>query len=304
MKAITYKKTGPAEVLHIKELEKPIPKDNEILVKVLASTVTSGDVIMRKLNFILLGLFRLYARMQFGPQNTKENMSGHEFSGVVEEIGKEVTTFAKGDAVFGSTGNDSGANAEYFCLPEDGMVALKPSNMSHEEAAAVPVGANTALDILRRGDIQPGQNVLIYGSSGSVGTYAVQLAKHFGAEVTAVCSGENQEMVKSLGASRVIDYTQEDFAEGDERYDVIFDAVSKISSSKAKGVLTDNGVYLSVITPTKEKPEDLIFLKELIEAGKLRAVIDKRYPLEQFVEAHRYVEKGHKKGNVVITVSQ
>jgi NADPH:quinone reductase-like Zn-dependent oxidoreductase len=300
MKAVIYEKTGPADVLQIKELEKPIPKDNEILVRIVASTVTSGDVIMRKLNFLLMALFRLYARAQFGPKSTKGNMSGHEFSGDVEAIGKEVTTYVKGDAVFGSTGNDSGANAEYICISADGMVALKPSNMSYEQAAAVPVGANTALDILRRANIRPGQKVLIYGASGSVGTYAVQLAKHFGAEVAAVCSGANIEMVKSLGAARVIDYTQEDFAAGNDGFDVIFDAVGKISSSKAKGVLKENGVFLSVSSPTKEKPEDLIFLKELIEAGKLTAAIDKRFSLDQIVEAHRYVEIGHKKGNVVL----
>jgi NADPH:quinone reductase-like Zn-dependent oxidoreductase len=302
MKAVVYNKTGPADVLRIEEIEKPVPQDNEVLLKIAASTVTSGDVIMRKLHFLLILLFRLYARMRFGTKSTRENMSGHEFSGVVEAIGKEVTNFAQGDAVFGSTGNDSGANAEYICIPADGMIAIKPNNMSHEEAAAVPVGANTALVLLRKADIQPGQKVLIYGASGSVGSYAVQLAKHFGGEVSAVCSGANAAMVKSLGADQVINYMEEDFSEGDERYDVIFDAVGKASSSSSKKVLKENGVFISVKTPTQENVEDLVFLKDLIEAGKLTAVIDRSYPLEQIVQAHSYVELGHKKGNVVLTL--
>jgi NADPH:quinone reductase-like Zn-dependent oxidoreductase len=287
MKAIVYTEYGSPDVLRLKEVEKPFPKDNEILIRNYATSVSAGEI---------------------------------------EAIGKNVKKFQVGDQVFGTSGKNFGTYAEFLSLPEVGVVALKPKNMTYQEAVSIPFGGNTALYFLRKGNIQRGQNVLIYGASGAVGTAAMQLAKHFGATVTAVCSTSNIELVKSLGADKVIDYTKEDISKRDEVYDLIFDTVGKSSYTWSLKSLKKQGYLLlaaagpsqmikgiwSSLTSSKnvvsgvmsEKPEDLIFYKELIEAGKIKPVIDRIYPLEEIPEAHRYVELGHKKGNVVITINR
>jgi NADPH:quinone reductase-like Zn-dependent oxidoreductase len=307
MKAVIYTEYGPPEVLQLKEIEKPAPKPIEVLVKVRASTVTSGVVYARSGTHPDSKLWALALRLLYGITKPKKTILGYEFSGEVEAVGKDVRLFQKEDQVYGTTtGLNAGAYAEYVCVPEAwkaGVVAKKPANLTPEEAAAVPIGGMAALEILNKADIHQGGKVLIYGASGSVGTFAVQLARHhFDAEVSGVCSTSNLELVRSLGAEHVIDYTQEDFTQRGETYDVIFDAVGKLSSAKAKSALKKEGTYLTVKSPTNENTEDLLLLKELVEAGKIRPAIDKIYPLEQTAEAHRYVDKGHKKGNVVITV--
>ena len=324
MKAIIHTQYGTPDALQLKEIDLPIPKDNEIRIKVSATTVTSGDCNVRNFTFVP-ALFWLPARLYFGLVRPRIKILGTEFAGEVEAVGKEVKRFKKGDPVFGIDGIRLGAHAEYKCMPEDGVVTLKPANVTHEEAAAVPFGAHTALFYLRDlGKIQSGQKVLVYGASGGIGSFAVQLAGHFGAKVTGVCSTANLEVVKSLGADKVFDYTKEDFTKSGETYDIIFDTVGKTSYSHCRSVLTRNGIFLAAVIDSKvlaqvmwtavsggkkvkggvapERPRDLHFLKELMESGKIKPVIDRRYTLEQISEAFRYVEKGHKKGNVVIIV--
>jgi NADPH:quinone reductase-like Zn-dependent oxidoreductase len=324
MKAILHTEYGPPEELQLKEVDQPVPKEDEVLIKIFATTVTTSDCNVRNMTFVPK-LFVLPTRMELGITKPKHNILGFDLAGVVEAVGGDVTRFKTGDQIFGTTEPTYGAHAEYICLPEDGVLAKKPTNMTFEEAATIPVIGNTALHFIRdMGNVQTGDKVLINGASGGIGTFAVQLAKYFGAEVTGVCSAKNVELVKSLGADQVIDYTKEDFTQTGQIYDVIFDAVGKSSFSRCKSSLKENGIYLDTVPKlgtllqmlwtskigskkvklegAPAKIENLSYLKELIEAGKLKTVIDRCYPLEQTAEAFRYVESGHKKGHVVITV--
>lgn len=302
MKAVVYRQYGPPEVLHLEEVEKPTPRAGEILVRVRATTVAAGDVRMRKPDPFTA---RLYNGL-FKPK--KVNILGFELAGDAEAVGPGVTAYKVGDRVFAFTGFGFGSYAEYRCLPvagdgKRGLVARMPARLTYEEAAALAVGGITALTFLRKAGVKRGQQVLIYGASGSVGTYAVQLAHYFGAEVTGVCSTANLELVRSLGADRVIDYTAQDFAAGDDKYDIVFDAVGKASKAQCKRVLKAGGRYLSAMGSGDDPThEDLVFLGERVVAGELKPVIDRCYALEEIVEAHRYVETGRKRGNVVITI--
>lgn len=330
MKAIVYTEYGPPDVLQLKEVEKPAPRENEILIRNHATNVNIGDIWARNFKEITPSKFTMPlplwfpSRMYFGFTKPRVNILGSEFAGEVEAVGKEVKRFRKGDQVFGYRGQKMGANAEYLCMPEDGLVAIKPVNMTYEEAATIPYGALTALSLLRKVGIQRGQKVLINGASGSIGSAAVQLAKYFGAEVTGVCGTPRLEFVRILGADKVLDYTREDFTRNGETYDLIFDILGKSSFSSCKNALKQKGIYLlasfkikqlfqmlwTSITPGKkvvctlssENPKDLIFIKELVEAGKIKSIIDRCYPLEQTAEAHRYIEKGYKTGSVIITM--
>jgi NADPH:quinone reductase-like Zn-dependent oxidoreductase len=324
MKAIVYERYGPPEVLQLKELEKPTPKDHEVLIKIHATTVTSGDWRARSLN-VPVG-FGLIARLFFGVLRPRQSILGTELAGEIESVGKNVSKFKVGDQVFAYSGAGMGCYAEYKCMPEDGAVARKPPNLTYDEAAALSFGGTTALDFFRRGQLQRGESVLVNGASGGVGTAAVQLARHFGADVTGVCSTANVELVRSLGATHVIDYTQEDFTQNGETYDIIVDTVGTAPFSRSKDSLKEGGRLLLVLAglpdmlqipwvsitsskkiiagPAAERAEDLHFLAELAEAGEFRPVIDRRYPFEQIAEAHRYVDTGRKKGNVIIIINR
>ncbi len=331
MKAIVYTKYGPPEVLHLQEMDSPAPKDDEVLIHVYATTVNFGDLMARNYRaisprqFNMPFLLWLLAKLSFGLNQPKNPILGNEFAGEVEAIGSAVTRFKPGDPVFGCSGQNMGAYAEYFCMPENGAVAIKPAQMTYAEAAVVPYGAIMALNLLRKAHLQPGQKVLINGASGGIGSAAVQIAKEFGAEVTGVCGTPRLAFVKSLGADHVIDYTLEDFTQNGQTYDLIFDILGKADFARCKNALKPNGILLYASFKTKQllqmlwtarsgsgkrvicafapgSLEDLNSVKELMEAGKIQAIIDRCYPMEQAAEAHRYVEEGHKKGNVVIMV--
>ncbi|HOU13149.1 MAG TPA: NAD(P)-dependent alcohol dehydrogenase [Anaerolineae bacterium] len=330
MKAIVYIQFGPPEVLQFKDVEKPAPKENEVLIRIHATSVNFGDLMARNFKAVSPRKFNmpfiiwLPAKISFGLQRPKLSIPGSEFAGEIEAVGKAVTRFKTGDPVFGFSSGRFGAYAEYLCLPENGMLAIKPANLTYEEAAVVPYGAITALNLLKKVNIQPGQKVLIHGASGGIGSAAVQIARHLGAEVTGVCGTPRLEFVKSLGASQVIDYTKEDFTQNGETYDLILDILGKGSFSRMKNSLKPNGIVLYASFKMKQLVQmlwtsraggrkvicalapgsaaDLMTVKALIEAGQIKAVIDQSFPLEHIAEAHRYVEQGHKKGNVVITV--
>jgi len=323
MKAIKCTKYGPPEVLRFVEMEKPTPKDNEVLIKIHATSVTIADSRVRGFKVPLS--FWLPARIALGWRKPKKDILGAELSGEIEATGKKVTLYKTRDKVIAYSGHDRfGAYAEFICLAETAVIALKPDSIEYEKSVAIPFGGGTALHFMREANVQKGQKVLIYGASGSVGTYAVQLANYFGAEVTGVCSTTNLELVKSIGAKNVIDYTKEDFSKRDEKYDVIFDAVGKSSLYACVKSLKENGILVqAVATPaitirmklislfSKKKfiggtlipkAKDLIYLIALVETGRIQSVIDRIYPFREIVEAHRYVDKGHKKGNVVISL--
>ncbi len=331
MKAIVYKEYGPPDVLHLEDIAKPAPKENEVLVRIHASSVGYGDILARKFKDVSPSEFNMpfplwfITKFYFGLNEPKVTILGSEISGVIEAAGKDVTRFKAGDPVFGYLGQSMGGYAEYICLPENAVLAIKPANMTYEEAAVVPMGAIMALHLLReKGNIQPGHKVLINGASGGIGSAAVQIAKSYGAEVTGVCGTARLEFVKSLGADKVIDYTKQDFTRSGETYDLIFDVLGRSSFPDTKSSLKENGrcLYASFksrqllqmlstsISGSKKvicalAPgglEDLLSAKELIEAGKIKSIIDKSFPLEQTAQAHRYVEDGHKKGHIVISV--
>ncbi len=304
MKAAVYKRYGPPNVLKLLEVEKPKPKANEILIKIHAATVTSGDVRLRSSDFP--PLFWLPARLIFGLFKPKKTILGHELAGTIEEIGENVIKFNIGDSVFGTTTMlNTGSYAEYICLPEEwknGVIEIKPTNLSYEEAAALPIGAMTAIYLFEKANLKNGQKVLVYGASGSVGSYAIQIANQNNLTVAGVCSRSNFEMVKSLGADRLIDYKTEDYSESKEKYDVVFDAVGKTTKAKAKKILNVGGTFVSVKMLTKEKNKHLILIKELAEKEKLKPFIDKYFNLDEIVTAHEYVDKGRKRGNVIIKI--
>jgi NADPH:quinone reductase-like Zn-dependent oxidoreductase len=324
MKAIVHTKYGPPDELQLKEVQKPVPADNEVLIRIHATTVTTTDCNARNFTFVPKS-FMFFARIMFGFKKPRINILGIDLAGEIEATGKNVKLFKKGDKVFGSPGTKFGGHAEYSCVPENGALAIKLPDMSWEDAASICLAGNTALYFIRDlAKIRVGQKILIHGASGAIGSYAVQLAKYYGAEVTGVCSGANAAMVKSLGADKVIDYTKEDFSKSNERYDFVFDVVGKTTFSQCKGILKPKGIYLENMMEVKdflkvlwtsivggkkikggvstESAENLNFFIELIESGKLKPVIDRIFPLEKTAEAFQYVEQGHKKGNVIITI--